>query len=150
MTEPIKFSCGIVAALANPPPRKMRPSFSALLFADQYKKLRFRSAILAYLLVLILGSIPGAREQVAVLSSGLVLHAVTYSVITFFLFSGSTGNTWHKALQALLIVVVMGAIDEGIQTFLPYRTGSVIDWSVDVGAAFITALALGIFWPKQT
>jgi VanZ family protein len=37
----------------------------------------------------------------------------------------------------------MGAFDEGVQHFLPYRSGTVRDWLVDVSAATVAATALG-------
>jgi VanZ family protein len=42
----------------------------------------------------------------------------------------------------------MGAIDEFVQSFFPYRTASVTDWLVDVGAGTLAAAALRASWPR--
>jgi VanZ family protein len=39
---------------------------------------------------------------------------------------------------------LMGAFDESVQHFLPYRSGTVHDWLVDVSAATVAATALGV------
>lgn len=122
----------------------------SLLFAPTYQKLRFRSALTLYVLVLILGSIPGARADVGRLASGLVLHSVTYAVLTFLLFGGGFGTPRQRAIKALATIMLMGALDEFIQTFLSYRRGSAMDWLVDCNAAAITSALLWAFWPKTT
>ena len=39
--------------------------------------------------------------------------------------------------------MAMGAIDETVQSFLPYRHGTVTDWMIDSSAALVTA---GLLW----
>jgi len=91
----------------------------------------------------VLGSIPGARAEIDDFASGILLHFATYSCITFLLASGAKGSPAHKAFKALLIVVAMGAVDELIQSFLPYRHGAVADWGIDLVAALVTSV---LFW----
>lgn len=109
---------------------------------EKYRKLRLGSAFLLYFLILVLGSIPGARQDVGKIASGLILHASAYSIITFLLFTGYVGRRSHKAIQAFMTVAAMGALDEYVQSFFPYRTAAVSDWMVDVTAAFLTVLLL--------
>jgi VanZ family protein len=127
----------------------MRPLLALLIHDARYRKLEFRAAFVLYLAVLVFGSIPGARAGIGEFAPGLVLHALTYCVIALLLFSGTNGSTWRKALKAFLIVAAMGAGDEWVQSFFPYRTASVRDWLVDIGAAFITSALLLMVWPKE-
>jgi len=127
----------------------MRPFLALLVFDPWYRKLQFRCAFLLYLAVLVIGSIPGARADVGELASGLLLHSATYSLITLLLFSGANGTSWQKALKSFFIIAAMGATDEWVQSFFPYRQARVTDWLVDIAAAFITATVLLMIWPKD-
>ena len=94
-----------------------------------------------YFLILILGSVPHARAEIGELASGLVLHGVAYATITLLLATGSRRDPYGAALQAFFIVVVMGAGDEAVQSFFPYRHAAISDWLVDCIASLI-AVAL--------
>jgi VanZ family protein len=126
----------------------MRAIFSTVLFDATYQKVRYRTAFGLYLAALIVGSIPGARADMGKYASGLVLHTSGYAILTALLFSGRPGTPFGRAVSAVLTVMLMGAVDEKIQTFFPYRHGSVQDWLVDCAAAVLTALLLWAFWPK--
>jgi len=115
---------------------------AALLFDEKSQKPRLHAAFILYFLILVFGSIPHARAEIGLLAPGLVLHSVAYSVITFLLFSGLSGSRWEKSIRAFLIVVAMGAFDEYIQSFFPYRHAQISDVLVDSGASFVTALLL--------
>lgn len=82
------------------------------------------------------------------MASGLVLHGVTYGVIALLLYLGARGSPTRKACVSFLVVALMGALDEFIQSFFPYRTAAILDWYVDAGAGFITAAFMWAFWPK--
>lgn len=127
----------------------MSSLLSLLVLNPKCRKLALRFALLLYLIVLIGGSIPGARSDLGQWASGLVLHGCTYSCLTFLLFIGFEGSIRQKAFQSLLSIAAMGAIDEGIQSFLPYRSGSVIDWLVDMNAALLSLALLWMLWPVQ-
>jgi VanZ family protein len=126
----------------------MRSFLDVIILNGRHQKLKFRAAILLYLMVLVLGSIPGARAEIGEFASGLVLHGLTYCLITFLLFSSISGNALSKALKSFLIVAAMGATDEFVQSFFSYRSASLMDWFVDLSAAFFTATLLSIIWPK--
>jgi VanZ family protein len=127
----------------------MKHFYSLLIFNARYQKASLCAAFALYFAVLILGSLPGARAEVGAYASGLFLHAMTYAVITIFLFNGLTGDAWRKSIGAFLTVATMGGGDEWIQSFFPYRTASVGDWLVDVGAALLACVILGLLWPKR-
>lgn len=123
-------------------PMKMYCFITRLMFHDSYKAFRFRAALVLYVLIVGLGSIPDARADMGKIASGLVLHGLAYSIITVLLFTGSNGRPSGNALRAWLIVAIMGAIDEFVQSFFPYRNATVHDWAVDVTAGFVTVFLL--------
>ncbi|MGK5077812.1 VanZ family protein [Janthinobacterium sp. HLX7-2] len=120
-----------------------------LCFADRYERLRLRTALVLYLLVILIGDIPGMRADVGQYASGGVLHSFGYGVLALILFSGIGGSMARRALLSVLMVAAMGALDEFIQSFLSYRHGSVRDWLVDMAAAAVVALLLTLLWPKM-
>lgn len=123
----------------------MQPTTRLLIdlgFGEKYRRLRLCSAFLLYFLILAVGSIPGARQDIGQVASGIILHAAAYSTITFLLYTGYAGTSPRKAIQAIAMVAAMGALDELIQSFLPYRTGAVSDWVVDITAGVVTASIL--------
>lgn len=111
-------------------------------FGPLRRSMRFRTAFILYFLILILGSVPHAREEVGTFASGLVLHSTAYAIITFLLATGLDRRPPAQSIQAFLIVVVMGALDEYVQSFFPYRTAAVSDWLVDCSASLIMASIL--------
>jgi VanZ family protein len=120
----------------------MKTPYNLLIFNPRYRKTALRAALSLYLAVLVVGSLPGARAEVGEYASGLFLHAGTYAAITILLFNGIIGDIRHKAISAFLTVAAMGAGDEWLQSFLPYRTASAGDWVVDIGAALLACMVL--------
>ena len=120
-----------------------------LCFADRHARLRYRTALVLYALVILIGDIPGVRADVGQYASGGVLHSGGYGVLALILFSGTAGGMARRALLSVLMVAAMGALDEFIQSFLPYRHGAVSDWMVDITAATAVCLPLCFLWPKM-
>ena len=118
----------------------MRSLLTRFIADEHVDTFLFRSGIALYLAVIILGSIPGARDEIGEVASGLVLHFATYSCIAFLLACGAAGNATAKAVKAFCIVAVMGAVDEAVQSLLPYRDGAITDWMIDISAALLTTL----------
>jgi VanZ family protein len=125
----------------------MSALLSLLVLDPKLRKLRYGCGILMYAAIIGMGSIPGARAEIGNYASGLILHSLAYAVITFLLFTGSNGSARERALRAVLTVAAMGAFDEFVQSFLPYRNAAVSDWLVDCNAALITAALLWAFLP---
>jgi VanZ family protein len=100
-----------------------------------------------FLAILAFGSIPGARQEIGLLASGVILHSVAYSVLTLLLFAGSAGSRTGRAVTAVATVMAMGALDELLQSALPYRVGSVSDWLVDITASAVAGSLLWAFFP---
>lgn len=129
-------------------PPVMSALLSLLVLDERLRKLRYGTALAIYAAILIMGSLPGARAEIGTVASGIVLHSLAYGTITFLLFTGSLGTARERAIKSVLAVMVMGALDELVQSFLPYRTGAVGDWMVDCNAALVTAGLLWAFLPQ--
>jgi VanZ family protein len=126
------------------------PVFLSRLLLDP--RLRPASAALAvalYTCVIVAGSIPGARAEVGQFAPGVVLHGITYAALALLCFFGSAGSSRLRATKAVLAVALMGAGDELVQTFLPYRSGALHDWMIDVTAAVLTCTVLAVVIPSR-
>jgi VanZ family protein len=119
-----------------------------LLLTSSLSRLRYWTAIVLYLLILILGSIPGARQDIGEVASGVILHSLAYAGLAFLIFTGSKGSLPVRAVKAVLTIALMGALDEVVQSFFPYRHGAVSDWLVDVNAAVLTAGFMWVLWTR--
>lgn len=123
--------------------------FQQVVLTPAHANLRYRTAIVLYLLILILGSIPGARADVGQVASGLLLHSCAYAGLAFLLFTGGQGGPGLRAVKAVATVMAMGALDELVQSFLPYRHGAVADWLVDTISAIVTATGMWALWSRH-
>ncbi|WP_194723877.1 VanZ family protein [Noviherbaspirillum malthae] len=120
----------------------MKKLYALLNVSAQFQRRSFFSAWVLYGTILLIGSVPGARAEVAQVASGLVLHMAAYSVLTMLLFVGVRGTPAWRGAKAFLWVVAMGAGDEWVQHFWPYRSGTLTDWAIDGLASALTAVAL--------
>lgn len=127
----------------------MSSFLTTLVLDERLRRRRFYSAFLIFAAILIMGSVPGARAEIGQIGSGLVLHSVAYGSLAFLLYTGTTGSRNQRAVRAVATVALMGAIDEIIQSFLPYRNGSPWDWLVDCAAASVTASVLWRCMPQS-
>jgi VanZ family protein len=121
---------------------------STLVLDPKLRNVRRACAMLMYLTILVAGSVPGARAEIGHLASGAVLHSTAYAVLAFLWFTGSAGSPASRALKAVLAVAVMGAGDEFVQSFFPYRGAAVSDWMVDCAAAIVTSALLFAVLPS--
>jgi hypothetical protein len=110
-----------------------------------HPRLRFAclgGAALMYMAIVVAGNIPGARADIGQYASGVMLHSCAYAVLTVLCFLGSRGSAAARAVKAVLAIVLMGAGDEFIQSFFPYRGADPRDWAVDCGSAILMSLLL--------
>jgi VanZ family protein len=125
------------------------PALLSLLVLDpKLRKARCALAILLYLTIVVWGSIPGARAEIGHYAPGVVLHSLAYAALAFLWFTGSSGSPAARSLKAVLLVAAMGAGDEFVQSFFPYRGADVHDWIVDCVSAIITCGLLWAVLPK--
>jgi VanZ family protein len=110
-----------------------------------HPRLRFAClacAALMYLAIIVTGNIPGARADIGQYAPGVVLHSLAYAVLACLCFLGSSGRPPVRAVKAVLAIALMGAGDEFIQSFFPYRGADVRDWAVDCTSAIVVSLLL--------
>jgi hypothetical protein len=128
----------------------MLSSLSLLVLDQRFRRPRFVAAILLFLLIVAIGSIPGARADIDQFAPGIVLHGVAYSFISLLLFTGCNGERGQRAAKAIVGAMLMGAMDESVQSMLPYRTAALTDWLIDVTAALLTTGLLWTLLPSWT
>lgn len=107
------------------------------LFHPGYRRTRLYGNFLLFCLMLILGTVPGARTLVGQFAPELVLHAGMYATLTLLLYTAGRAAPFLRSMGVLITIAIMAAIDEGLQGLLPYREASVRDWMIDVVAAFV-------------
>lgn len=121
------------------------PALSSLLQPEpKVRRVLHGVALLGLAGIVVAGSIPGARAEVGTYASGVVLHGLTYAGLASLWFLGSTGTPVQRALKAMLAIALMGAFDEWVQSFFPYRSGDIRDWLVDVSAATLASTVLAV------
>ncbi|MFN3791986.1 VanZ family protein [Massilia sp.] len=126
------------------------PAFLSYLLLDpRLRSARIKTALVLFAGIVVAGSIPGARAEVGEFAPGVVLHGLTYAFLSLLWFFGSTGSPPARAAKAVVAIALMGAGDELVQSFLPYRSGDVRDWVVDVSAAVLTSTLLAVIVPRQ-
>lgn len=126
----------------------MRFLIALLISEPRYQKLSWRAALLLYGAIVVIGSIPGARDDIGQLASGFSLHTAAYSILTLLLFCGMGGHAWGRACKSFLTITAMGIIDECVQSFFPYRDGDPMDLLVDMNAGLLMSALLWAIWPK--
>lgn len=98
--------------------------------------------------MLLAGAIPGEAQALSGIFGDKLLHLVAYSFLTLVLFGSLNGTISGRALRTLLLIGLLGAIDEGIQGLMSYRNASTTDWLFDMLAAGLT-LAVLIFLARS-
>jgi VanZ family protein len=127
-----------------------RSRLAAVLLDPRFQVLCTRSAFIIYLLILLVGSIPGARQEIGEYAPGGVLHALAYAGLTVLMFLGRGKNVAERALGSVIVAAALGAGDEFVQSFLPYRGASWLDWGVDIAASLAAAAAMIGVYPRLT
>ncbi len=122
------------------------PTLSKLLLVPKFQKTCYRIALVLFFSILVIGSLPHAREDIGEYAPGIVLHAVAYAVLALLIFVGSGGNGSKRAVKSTLTVAVMGALDEYVQSFFPYRTAALTDWMIDAIAGGAVSVLLWKLW----
>lgn len=126
----------------------MSTVLSLLVLDPKLRKLRLAVAILLFLAIVITGNIPGARSEIGHYAPGVVLHFLSYSGLALLWYTGSSGSAATRSLKTILAVAAMGACDEFVQSFFPYRGADIRDWMVDCIAAITTCGLLSAILPK--
>ena len=69
-------------------------------------------------------------------------HFLAYSALTLLLWIGTDGK---RPVLVVAVVMLLGAMDEARQAFLPLRSADSMDFFADLCAAIVTASALAFF-----
>lgn len=126
----------------------MPQSLYFVLLDPRLNRLRHGAAIIMFLAIVIAGSIPGARADIGQYAPGVVLHSCAYSVLALLWFTASRGGALSRSVATVLAIAAMGAIDESVQSFFPYRGATVRDWMVDCSAALFVCAFLSMVLPR--
>ena len=125
----------------------MRRLIYLIIVAPGARRLRYHAALVMYLAIIGIGSVPGARSELGHVASGIALHSLAYATLALLLFAASGGPVRRRASRTVVTVMAMGALDELIQSALPYRTAAVFDWVIDCSAGLLTCTFLWRVWP---
>jgi VanZ family protein len=98
-----------------------------------------------YIGMLALGSLPGQAEALSAQAGDKLLHGLAYGFMTVLGFHAVLVRRQSKWLATLLLIAVLGLVDEALQILLPYRSASWLDWLSDVAAALVVLIALSLF-----
>ncbi|RJG05776.1 hypothetical protein D3870_06875 [Noviherbaspirillum cavernae] len=82
-----------------------------------------------------IGTVPGKATALSSAIYDKLLHFLAYAFITALIYAGLSGTRILRGLGTILVVGVLGAIDELSQGLMPYRHANFSDWSVDMIAA---------------
>ncbi|MFA7506433.1 MAG: VanZ family protein [Burkholderiaceae bacterium] len=87
-----------------------------------------------------LGSQPGASKFIPTPPWDRLLHFVVYGGYATLAWIGFGGRRW---LAAALVAIVIGFLDEGLQSLAPGRTADWTDIAADVAGALVAVAVLG-------
>ena len=102
------------------------------------------AAIIFFSLLLILGSIPGQAHILSGQVGDKLLHILAYGLLALLCYQSFAAKKNRRIIFTLLMIAVLGLLDEALQSLLPYRNASLLDWCFDMAAALnvVTLLAV--------
>ncbi|MFZ6750056.1 VanZ family protein [Undibacterium sp. Ren11W] len=106
-----------------------------------YRRSLLLGAIFFAVMVAI-GAIPGEATALSARIPDKLLHFVAYSFLTGCIFGSLVGSLWSRSWRSIVYVGMLGALDENIQRFMPYRSCDIADWAFDILAATVSVLIL--------
>ncbi len=99
-----------------------------------------------FLLMVTIGAVPGEVSSLSAHVGDKPLHMAAYAFISIMAHHSFTGSRQQRALASIILVGFLGLLDESIQSFLPYRNASLLDWCFDIAAAFVV---ISFFWLRD-
>jgi len=106
-------------------------------------------AMMLFMLMVVLGAIPGKAQELTTAVHDKLLHFLAYGLLSALIYGGLPTSPVTRCIATLIAVASLGAIDEAIQALLPYREASWFDWEVDMMAA-LTCVVLMPILPSLT
>ncbi len=104
-------------------------------------------AVLIYLAMIILGSIRGMAPKLFHDTNDKVLHMLAYGTLAALLFLGQSRPVLQRSMVVVLVIALLGALDELIQRNFPYRSPDPMDWLADISAAVAVCMILAVLRP---
>ncbi|WP_183012917.1 VanZ family protein [Achromobacter sp. UMC46] len=94
-----------------------------------------------FAVLVVVGNLPGLAADMSDAFGDKRLHLVAYSFLTALIYLSVNRR---PALVAMLAATALGALDESIQSFFPYRQAELLDLLADILAAGATVISLHI------
>lgn len=102
----------------------------------------FCAASGVFIVLIALGSLPGTADALSQRFGDKLLHTLAYSVMAALYFFSYSGSKLARSIATITSIALLGALDETVQIFLPYRNSSLADWCFDIAAALIVVTLL--------
>lgn len=96
---------------------------------------------LFFLVLVTVGNLPGLASEMSDAFGDKRLHLAAYAFLTGLIYMSVNRR---PALVAMLAITALGALDESIQSFFPYRQAELLDLLADISAAGATVISLHI------
>ncbi len=103
-----------------------------------------------FIIMLAAGAIPGSANALSDRFGDKLLHLLAYGFMAALCFQSLRGRRLIQSITSLLIIALLGLIDELVQSLLPYRNASLIDWCFDIAAAIAVITFMNLFAPTAT
>lgn len=94
-----------------------------------------------FAVLITVGNLPGLAADMSDAFGDKRLHLLAYAFLTGLIYLSVNRR---PALVAMLAVTALGALDESIQSFFPYRQAELLDLLADILAAGATVISLHI------
>lgn len=91
--------------------------------------------LMFFIAMLSAGAVPGQAHALSVGLGDKTLHLLAYGLLSVLCFHSFKASLRARSLLTLTMIAVLGLLDEWIQSYLPYRNASFIDWCFDMTAA---------------
>jgi VanZ family protein len=98
-----------------------------------------------FIAMLAVGSIPGNSNTISDRFGDKLLHLLAYGFMAALCFQSLRGQRIEQSLISLLIIALFGLIDELLQSLLPYRNASLLDWCFDIAAGITVITFMNLF-----
>jgi len=103
-----------------------------------------------FIIMLALGAIPGNADALSDRFGDKPLHLLAYGFMAALCLQSLQGRRLAQSLLSVLIIALLGLIDELVQSLLPYRNASLLDWCFDIAAAITVIVFMNLFAPAAT
>lgn len=102
------------------------------------------AAVCFFLLMVGIGAIPGEATKLSAVVDDRVLHFCAYMLLSCLIYAGLAGNVHHRALGTFALILILGLLDEALQSLMPYRVSDLGDLGYDILAAAASVLLMSL------